>query len=223
MKTICIIPARYGSKRIPRKNIKLLNGKPIINQVIKIVKGSKIFDKIIVSTESKIIARIVKKNNIDIHIRPRSLSTDKINVKDVIVDVIKRKNLRDKKMKICCVYPTSIFCNKKLLLRGKKILKPKNDFVFTAIKYKHPIQRAFSKSKNGVKTLFKNFENTQTQKLNEYFHDAAQFYFGWSNSWLNKKKIFTKKSKFIELNQNFTSDIDTNDDWKLIKILFKSK
>ena len=115
----------------------------------------------------------------------------------------------------------SSFCNKKLLIKAKTLLKKKNSFVFSAIKYDHPILRSFKKKKNEIKMMYPKYEKTPTQKFPTFYFDGAQFYFGWYNSWVKNKSIFNKNSKFIELKSSQTNDIDTIENWKLAEIKYK--
>lgn len=219
---ICIIPARGGSKRIPRKNLKSFFGKPIIYYVIKNIKDTNFFDKIVVSTDDLKIAQFSKKNGAYIHVRQKNLAKDNVPLIDVIAKVIKdleKKNLYYKK--ICCLFPTSIFLKKSQLKLGFKKLKPKLNYVFTAKKYDHPIERSFKKKRNTLVMTKLKTEKKNTQFFTPSYHDAAQFYLGWKRSWISKKKIFQGKSDFIEIPKLNSQDIDTYDDWQISEILWK--
>jgi len=221
---ICIIPARGGSKRIPKKNIKIFLGKPIINYVIKAAKISKIFNYIIVSTDDKKIANITKKKGVLIHKRKKSLSKDNVGTTDVILDIIKTKKFNFKEpYKICCIYPTSVFCTSKLLKKANTMLTNKTEYIFSAVRYGHPILRSFKRKKNNVPEMFfKNYEQVNTQQIPPTYHDAAQFYFGWVKSWKKKNQnIFTSKSKFIELDILKSHDIDNHSDWIIAEMKYK--
>jgi pseudaminic acid cytidylyltransferase len=221
---ICIIPARGGSKRIPKKNIKLFYGKPIISYPIEMAIKSNLFEKVIVSTDDNKIATIAKKYGATIHNRPKLLADDKTDTRTVIVDVIKsleKDNFFCKK--VCCIYPTSIFFNKSELIQAcKKLLKNIN-YIFSATKYDHPIFRSFKKSGKKIKMVIPRMEKKRTQDLEEYYHDAAQFYFGWKKSWIKKKRIFHGSSSFVEIPKLRSQDLDNLEDWKNAKILWKVK
>lgn len=222
MSSICIIPAKLNSKRIKNKNLKSFLGKPILYYAIEEAKKSNIFEEIIVSSESKIVKKKIERFNISFHLRSKKLAKDNTPTFKVIRDVLKQKYFGKKNLKVCCIYPTSVFCNKKLLIQAKALLKKKNSFVFSAIKYDHPIFRSFKKKKNDeIKMMHPKYEKTPTQKLPTFYFDGAQFYFGWYNSWLKNKSIFNKNSKFIELKSSHTNDIDTLEDWKLAEIKYK--
>tara|TARA_X000000950_G_C13877996_1_gene645681 strand:+ start:106 stop:807 length:702 start_codon:yes stop_codon:yes gene_type:complete len=219
---VCIIPARGGSKRIPLKNIKKFHGAPIISHCIKKVIKSKFFDKVIVSTDNKKIADISSKNGADVHVRSKKLSNDYTDTVTVIKNVIlflEKKNFFYKK--ICCIYPTSIFYNLSDLKKAINKLKNNKDYVFSATRYEHPIHRSFCKVGAKIKMNFPKAEKKRTQDLPVNYHDAAQFYLGWKNSWLRKKKFFTNKSMFIDLPKARAQDIDNLTDWKNAEVLWR--
>ena len=143
---VCIIPARKGSKRNKKnKNTKNFFGKPIIEHVIKKVKSSNVFDKIIVSSDSRKILNLSSRIGAEPFLRSSKLSKDNIPIKSVIADVIsyyKKKNINFDK--VCCIFPTSVFFSIKDLIVAKKKLKKGVHFVFSAVQYNHPIQRSFS-------------------------------------------------------------------------------
>tara|TARA_B110000003_G_scaffold225016_1_gene225670 strand:+ start:15833 stop:16552 length:720 start_codon:yes stop_codon:yes gene_type:complete len=223
---IAIIPARGGSKRIPRKNIKLFNGKPIIYYAIKAVKESKCFDKIIVSTDDNKIAIIAKKLGAEILFkRPKSLSTDHAKSIDAINHAIKElKRLKINFDYICTIYPTNPLLNYKNLIRGYNLIKTKKfNYVFTVNEYPYPIQRSLKIVRNiGVQMLFPKYRNKNSNNLRKIYHDAGQFYFGNKNSFLQEKNMFSKKSFPIIIKKNHTWDIDDFEDWKIAESLFKN-
>ena len=222
---VAIIPARGGSKRIYKKNIKIFCGKPIIGRVINIVKKSKIFNKIIVSTDDKKIAAIAKKFKAEVpFLRPSNLANDKAATIDVIVHAIKwLKSRGHKPIEVCCIYPTAPLTQIKDLKDSLKELKTgKWNYVFSATTFGYPIFRAIKKDKkNNLKTVFSNKINNRSQDLEKTYHDAGQFYWGNTKTWLNKKKIFDSNSKMILLPTWRAQDIDTIDDWKKAEIIFK--
>ena len=224
-KIICIIPARKGSKRIKNKNIKTFYGKPLISQVIQKLKKFKIFDKIYVSTDCNKIENLAKKHKLEIIKRNKKLSDDYTDTRTVIADAINK--LEKKKIDfdiVCCVYPTSIFIELKYLKVAEKKLKKNTTYVFSAKKFEHSIYRSFHREDNdSIKLNFRTNLSVGTQNLRENYHDAAQFYLGWKNSWLSKKKIFNNKSDFVLLSSLSSCDIDDYEDLNKAKILWKIK
>ena len=222
-KLLAIIPARGGSKRVKKKNIKLFYGKPIIYYAIQILKKSKIFDKIVVSTDSREIAEVSKKYGADVpFLRPKNISDGKTTTNPVIKHTIKffeKKNIYFDK--ICCLYPTSILTRPEDLRLANKKLKKNISYIFSATRYDHPIYRSFKITKKRVELFNKKYEFSRTQDLPVFYHDAAQFYIGWRKSWLNKKSVFRKYSSFIEIPKLRSQDVDNLQDWKNLELLWK--
>lgn len=227
-KVFAIIPARGGSKRIKKKNIKIFNKRPMIYWPLKLLKTSKMFDKIVVSTDDKNIKNISLKFGADIVIdRPNELSDDITGTQAVIKHSI--KHLEDKKFKIdyvCCVYPCTPFLQITALKKAANLAYKYKKFVFPIVEYSHPIQRAmYMKKKNDLSFLNKRNENVRTQDLKKTYHDAGQFYFGNKKTWISTKKMHSY-SKGIVLPGWRVVDIDNNDDWlraeKILNILKKN-
>jgi len=222
---LAIIPARGGSKRIKNKNIKKFLGKPIISYPIKEILKTKIFDKVIVSTDNDKIAKIARKYGAEILFkRPKEISDDYSNTQEVVAHAIRwiEKNIIKPKS-ICCVYPTAPLLKSIDLVNSYKIFKTKKwDFVISATEFSYPIQRAFFQKKDGSIKMFqeKNYFK-RSQDLKKGFHDAGQFYWGKYDAWLNKKMLFNKYSKFYNMPKLRVQDIDNIDDWKIAEKLYK--
>jgi len=222
---VAVIPARFGSKRIPKKNIKLFCGKPMIAWPIEIALKSKLFDHVIVSTDCEKIASIANSYGAETpFIRPAKLSNDFATTTEVISHAANW--MLDKNWKIfsiCCIYPTSVFLNVEDLLKGLKIFSTnKWSYVFSVTEFEYPIFRSFKESKNGGVEMFfpENFDS-RSQDLPIAFHDAAQFYWGKTDAWINKIKIFDKHSFPIKIPRWRIQDIDTKDDFDRAQNLFK--
>jgi pseudaminic acid cytidylyltransferase len=215
---IAIIPARIGSKRIKQKNIKIFKGKPLIYYSINAAKKSKVFDKILVSTDSEKIGEIARKYGADVpFLRPKNLSDDYTGTKEVINHSINWciKNKIDPKY-ICCIYPTAPFLNYKNLIKSFRIIKKKNfNFIFSASKFQSSIFRSFYMKSGKLNKIFSGFSNKRSQDLKNTYYDAGQFYWGNKKSWASKN-IFSKNSSFIEIPVLEGFDINTNEDWKNI-------
>ena len=220
---VAIIPARGGSKRIKNKNIKLFFGKPIITYVIKLLIKSKIFDKIIVSTDNNKIAKICAKSGAEILFkRPKFLAGDHISTSEVVRHAIKwmSKNL-SKPSRVCCVYPTAVLLTLSDLRKSFiKFKSNKYDYLFSATKYSHPIQRSFYIDRDKIIMNNKKNYNKRTQDLKDYYYDIGQFYWGKTNSWLNNKIIFDKNSTIQIIPKHRAQDIDDLQDWKFVEKLF---
>ena len=222
---IAIIPARSGSKRIKNKNIKIFNGKPIIYWSIKSLLDSKIFDKIIVSTDSKKIAKIAIKYGAETpFLRPKKYSTDHSTTREVIEHAI---NFLEKQNydidAVACVYPTSVLIGKNDLKNAYKLFlkNKKKYYVFSALKFSYPVQRGFYIRKNKVVALNKKNLNKRSQDLENIFHDAGKFYFFTKKMIKKKINIFSKFSYPIKIDELKAQDIDNYSDWKLAEIKHK--
>ena len=215
---VAIIPARIGSKRIPKKNIKNFCGKPIIYWAIKAAKKSKIFDKIIVSTDDKKTALLAKRYKAEVpFLRPHKLADDKTNTMEVIVHAIQwlKKNNLDPQF-ICCIYATAALIKPKDIIKGfNKIKERKWNYVFSATNFSSPISRAFKKDSLGRVKMYnsKNYYS-RSQDLIKSYHDAGQFYWARTNTWLKSKPIFGKSSTIINIPNSRVHDINTDEDWK---------
>lgn len=220
--SIAIIPARKGSKRIPGKNIKLFYGKPIIYYAIKKAKDSKLFSKIIVTTDSKKIANISKKFGASVEfLRPKYLSNDKAGTVEVIshaVNYLKKKNFFCNY--VCCIYPATPLINLKKFKKCYKILKSgKFNYVFPVSRYRKTNNTYLLLNKNC--TVKKKIETKKNNFSSLFYNDTGQYYWGKFNSWLNKKKLFTSKSRVISLSKTNFVDVNTLEDWMDLKRLYK--
>ena len=223
---VAVIPARGGSKRIPRKNIKEFSGKPMIAYSIEVASSSGIFEDIIVSTDSQEIAEISKECGASVpFIRPDELSDDFATTGDVMAHATQWLEENENELNsVCCVYATAPFIQKDDLLNAYEIFNTnKWSYVFSATTFSFPIQRAIKKLDNGGIEMFQpeNFY-TRSQDLEEGYHDAGQFYFGKSKAWINKEKIFHNNSEIFVLPRWRVQDIDTNEDWENAEKLFTS-
>ena len=216
-KVVALIIARGGSKRIKGKNFKKFQGKPVISTTIKKLKKSKIFNRIIVSTDSNKIINISRKAGAEIpFIRPKKLSGDYISDRPVVQHCIKfliRENYNFDFL--CCVYPVNPFLKISDLKKGFFVVKKKKyGYVFSAVKYQFPFFRSFVFIKKKMSMIFKNYYQKRSQDLKQIFCDAGQFYWGSKKTWINEKKRFSKNSNIIEIPKWRYHDIDNLDDWK---------
>ena len=213
---LCVIPARGGSKRIRKKNIKIFCGKPIIAWSIDQAFASKCFDKIIVSTDDAEIAELAKSYGADVpFIRSKKLSNDYTGTVPVISHAVKwqTKNFQ-KPLFVCCIYATAPFINLKDLKYGLKILKKfKSEYTFSATNYTYPIQRSFRIKKNKkIEMFYPKHYNSRSQDLEEAFHDAGQFYIAARKTWETRVDTF-KGGVPVVLDPCRVQDIDTEEDW----------
>ncbi len=220
---IAIIPARGGSKRIPRKNIKDFFGKPLIAHSIQTAIKSKLFDKIIVSTDDEEIANIAKSYGAEVLKRPKNLADDFTPTIPVIAHAIEStcKDLSEIKA-VCCIYATAPFIQASFLQEAyKKLLTCKSDYCFSATSFAFPIQRAIKLKHDSVEMFYPEHFNTRSQDLEEAYHDAGQFYWGTPQAWCENRIIFSKNSSVVILPRHLVQDIDTIEDWKRAEIMYR--
>lgn len=226
-KIIAIIPARGGSKRIPRKNIREFCGKPMIAHPIEVALSSGLFDQVVVSTDDKEIARIATDCGASSPFeRPSELSDDCTSTLPVIRHAIEQiETQQNNKLEyICCIYATAPFVTGRSLVEGYDCLlrDSRLDFSFTATSYSFPIQRALylDRETDTVKMFQPEYASTRSQDLKEAFHDAGQFYWGRRDAFLDYDNIFYARSTPVILPRYQVQDIDTLEDWSCAERLF---
>jgi N-acylneuraminate cytidylyltransferase len=225
IKKLCIIPARGGSKRIPRKNIKEFSGKPIIAYSIEAAIKSKLFDEVIVSTDDEEIAEISKSYGASIpFFRSKENSSDLATTFDVLEEVFEKLEEQKRFFEYCCcIYPCAPFVKPDMLIASfKKMYENNFDSLFPIIKYGHPIQRALKINQEGKIDHYRSkYTVTRSQDLEEMFHDAGQFYWMRIDEILKYKRVVTEKSGGIVISELEAQDIDSELDWKLAELKFK--
>jgi len=221
-KCIAIIPARGGSKRIPKKNIKNFLGKPIMVYAIESALKSELFDEVIVSTDDVEIAKIAKKYGAEVpFFRSSKNSDDHATTYNVLEEVLTAYN---SVTSAACIYPTAPFVTPEKLKSAQDLLR-KNQFdvVLTVMKYGHPIQRSLQiESKTlKIKMIDSINMNTRSQDLKNTYHDAGQFYFFNTAPILKAKSLWTNNTGALIVDELEAQDIDTLTDWKLAELKFK--
>ena len=218
--SICIIPARSKSVRIKNKNIINFFGKPIIAYAIDVAKKSKLFKRIIVSTDSKKIANIAIKYGAEVpFLRSKKLSDNYTTTTDVIIDSIQKVSSKNDII-CCCIYPTSVLINKNDLIKSyEKIKKLNADLLIAITRYHDSPLRSFQKKKlNWINYKYRKYAFTRSQDLDDLYHDTGSFYFYKISSLLhNKNIILSKKITYFEINSDRTIDINYPEDLKIAK------
>jgi pseudaminic acid cytidylyltransferase len=219
MSVLAIIPARGGSKRIPRKNVRPFCGKPMIAWSIEAALSAGIFDTVVVSTDDEEIAAVAKSLGAEVpFVRPAELCDDYTATMSVIAHAISWwEGNRGEIEYCCCVYATAPFLQPEYLRQGFDLLREKSDaeFVFTVTSYAFPIFRALQVTDSGrVEMFWPDNELKRSQDLPEAWHDAGQFYWGRKNAFLEKKGVFSAKSYPVILPRHSAQDIDTPEDWE---------
>lgn len=223
MGNICIIPARGGSKRIPRKNIKFFLGKPIIAYSIQAALDSLLFDEVMVSTNDSEIAKIAVKYGAKVpFVRSAKNSDDFATTYDVIEEVITSyKNEGIEFDNVCCLYACAPFVTKELLFESFQKLESTNfDTVFPLVPYSFPIQRALIEKNGKISMIDENNLNTRSQDLEETYHDVGQFYWCKTDKIMLNKKLLTNNTGGIFITELDAQDIDNHTDWKLAELKY---
>jgi len=226
MKNVAIIPARGGSKRIPRKNIKNFHGKPMMAWPIEAAQKSELFDRIIVSTDDEEIAQVARDYGAEIpFMRPKELADDYTGTNAVVKHALEWLRENDYFAQYaCCIYATAPFIKVEYLQAGyEKLLSSGKDYVFSVTNFPFPIQRAIRvNSKDEVEPFFSEHMSSRSQDLEEAFHDAGQFYWGKTEAYLHETSFFDSTTSPLVIPRQFVQDIDTIEDWKLAECMFIS-
>jgi len=222
---ICVIPARGGSKRIPRKNIKEFNGKPIIAYSIEAALKSNCFSQVIVSTDDDEISEVAKKYGALVpFVRPDELSNDYAGTISVIKHAIEwMENNNNYIESVCCLYATAPFIQSKIISKAYQQLKDSNsDYCFSVTSFSFPIQRAIKIVQGDkVNMFYPEHFNTRSQDLEEAYHDAGQFYWGKAQAFKDESPLFSEVATPYVLPRYLVQDIDTMEDWIRAEAMYK--
>lgn len=223
-KNIAIIPARSGSKRIPRKNIKNFLGKPIIAYSIEAAIKSGLFDEVMVSTDSEQIAAIARQYGAEVpFLRSDKNADDFAILADVVQEVITNyeEKLNRKFDNICCLLATAPFVKSGDLQAAYQMIKTGSNAVFPIVKYEYPIQRALKISGNSVEMFWPENKNKRSQDLEPAYHDAGLFYWVTNKAFQEQQTLWPSHTTGIEVSQFKAQDIDTPEDWMLAELKYK--
>lgn len=223
--TLCIIPARGGSKRIPRKNIKPFCGQPMIAYSIQAAFASGCFERIVVSTDDAEIAAVAQAYGAQVpFLRPADLADDYSTTAAVMAHAL--RNLRaaeDNIGQVCCLYATAPFVRAADIRAGQtQLAVHQADYSFSVTTFPFPIQRALRlDAQGGVSMWQPNMFAVRSQDLEEAWHDAGQFYWGRTEAWLAQKPIFNSHAVAVPLPRHRVQDIDTPEDWQRAELLWR--
>lgn len=219
---ICIIPARSGSKRIKNKNILNFFGIPFLGRTIITAKKSKIFDKIIVSSDSKKILEIGKKYGaINLGLREKKYSGDKVTTDDLLLREINKNKLNTYKY-ICCIYPaTPLLKSEHLKKAFIKFKSGKFNSLISITTFDYPIYRALNLKNKKINFKWKKYRNKRSQEIEEMYHDCGYFYFFDTKSFLKEQRLINHNTGYFKIDRTSAIDIDTLTDLKIAKKLFR--
>lgn len=224
MKKIAIIPARGGSKRIPRKNIKNFLGKPIIAYSIEAAIESKAFDEVMVSTDDKEIAEIAKQFGANVpFFRSPEMSSDMAMTAPVLVEVVNEYKKRGQDFDyVCCIYPCAPFIKAERIKEAMdKLVNFDADSVLPVVKFSYPPQRCLVIRNSKLQMLHPENYNVRSQDLEPYYHDCGQFYCLKTRALIKEEKLYCGITLPIEIPESEMQDIDNEEDWKIAEMKFK--
>ena len=222
---LAIVPARGGSKRIPRKNIRSFLGVPLLARTIGILRASGVFSRIVVSTDDQDIAAIARDAGAEVpFMRPASLADDFTPTIPVVVHAIDEVEGQGQMFGlICCVYPAAVLSRPDDFREAARTLSiGDSDYVFAATSFPYPIQRALRRTDAGCEMLWPEHRQTRSQDLEPAYHDAGQFYFGRREAWLEHRPFFSPRSRMHLMPGHRVQDIDTLEDWQRAELLFQT-
>ena len=222
---IAVIPARGGSKRIPRKNIKEFCGKPIIAWSIDAAIKTNLFDKVIVSTDDEEIADVSRLYGATVpFLRPSELSDDFTGTNAVVKHAIEWFKSHGEKIDyVCCIYATAPMVSSHYIEKGlKEMVLGKKKFSFSVTTFPFPVQRSIFLKNKLVYPVWPDTIYCRSQDLEEYYHDAGQFYWGTSSSFINNIDIYNGNSTVTIIPRHLVQDIDTYEDWRTAEFMFNA-
>lgn len=224
MRNLCIIPARGGSKRIPRKNVKPFMGKPIIAYSIEAALASRLFDEVMVSTDDEEIAAVTRQYGASVpFMRSAETANDYATTFDVMEEVL---NVYRKEGKcfdvVCCVYATAPFVTALKLQKACQLLvEGSYDSVYTVVSFSYPVQRSLKIEGGKMRLMYPEHLNTRSQDLESVYHDAGQFYFSKVKALEASKSFLGNNTGGFVCSELEVQDLDTETDWKLAEIKYR--
>lgn len=223
MSRLCIIPARGGSKRIPGKNIRDFLGKPILAYSITAALESELYDRVLVSTDSEVIAEIARATGAEVpFMRSAANADDYASTVDVLREV--HDQLAESFTEACCLYPTAPLVTAEQLRQAHDLLSSTDaDCVLPIVRFGYPIQRALRRDDAGYISLFEPANlAVRSQDLEPAYHDCGMFYVYHPERTLPYGKLLTDKVAAIELPETRVQDIDTLEDWRMAELKYQA-
>lgn len=223
MMNICIIPARGGSKRIPRKNIKEFLGKPIIAYSIEAALKSGIFDEVMVSTDDQEIIEVARRYGAKVpFMRSERTANDYATTADVLSEVIECYEQQGQSFDVmCCLYSTAPFVTQDNLRKAYGKLNDNINSCFTMVEYSYPIQRSLGISNGLVYRIHPEYAKSRSQDLEKRYHDAGQFYFTKVSAFKESGRVWGENTEGLVLSELCVQDLDTVTDWKLAEMKYQ--
>lgn len=223
MKNLCIIPARGGSKRIPRKNIKPFMGKPIMAYSIEAALKSGIFDEVMVSTDDDEFAEVARQYGAKVpFMRSAATANDYATTEDVLIEVLDEYKKQGREFdNICCLYSTAPFVTSERLCEAFSNMQQENaDAIFTVVAYSYPIQRCLHIVDGKIGMKWPEYQTARSQDIETVYHDAGQFYFARVPQLRIEKDLWMKNCIPLILPETEVQDLDTLTDWQMAEMKF---
>jgi len=223
MKSIAIIPARGGSKRIPRKNIRLFHGEPLIAFAIRKALESELFDSVLVSTDDEEIAAIARSFGAEVpFLRSADKASDTATTAEVLEEVLNILAEQGRSYKsACCIYPAVPLLPVERLREGySQLVSGSFDSVISVCRFSYPVQRSLVVKGDAISFVWPENRSVRSQDLEPHFHDAGQFYWFRTAAFLQNRQLFTENSSFTELQERYVQDIDTPEDWLMAELKY---
>ncbi|SFK98084.1 pseudaminic acid cytidylyltransferase [Celeribacter marinus] len=219
---VCVIPARGGSKRIPRKNILSFHGTPMIGWSIAAARDCGLFDRVVVSTDDAEISDIARDLGAEVpFLRPDNLANDHAGTVPVITHAVEALALDDD-VAVCCLYATAPFVRAADLAEGLRLLQAGASYAMAVTRYDYPIQRALRRGEDGAVSMIDPAQmQVRSQDLEPAWHDAGQFYWGRAATWASQLPVFDRRAHGVGLPSSRVVDIDTPEDWERAEALFQ--
>jgi pseudaminic acid cytidylyltransferase len=223
---IAVIPARGGSKRIPRKNIRMFCGKPIIAYSIAAAEQTGLFDQVVVSTDDEEIASVAREFGASTpFIRPKEIADDFTGTNAVVKHAVAWFNSQSNDVThACCLYATAPLVQARFITEGYETLAHSDAaFAFSVTSYAFPIQRAVRITPDRrVDAIYPEHRMTRSQDLEHAYHDAGQFYWGTARAFLEDMPLFARHSIGVILPRHLVQDIDTIEDWDQAELMYRA-
>lgn len=222
MRTLAVIPARGGSKRIPGKNLKIFEGKPILHWAIDTAQEAGVFDAVMVSTDDPEIAASAQAAGAELpFLRSAATADDHATLLDVLSEVVAAYEQRGERFDaVCCILPTAVLMTADRLREGWAMLSTgEYDSVFPVVRFPAPIQRALRRDEAGVIAMFQpEHYRSRSQDLEPAYHDAGQFYWMSSQACLERRPTFEGRAGSLVIDEAEAQDIDTETDWRIAEL-----
>jgi len=223
---IAIVPARGGSKRIPRKNIRDFCGKPVVAYSIEVALSSNLFDEVMVSTDDSEIAGIAKHYGATVpFLRSPQTSDDNSGIDEVLIEVLRQYQETGRQFQqVCCILPTAPLILVSDLEKAFSLLvKGRYDSTFPVVRFSYPIQRALKRDGEATTMIWPENYTARSQDLMPAYHDCGQFYWLTTKQFIKYRRVCTDNFGTIEIPETRAQDMDTDEDWRICELKYSIK